>query len=726
MPALRDAKNKVNELKKKLLRWNHLYYAENKSEVEDEVYDACLRELIELEEAYPDLLTSDSPSQQVGGGLFASADKELQDEAAQLGIKLEKADELKKLHHQVPMISLANAFGEDEIRAWEERINRIIGEETYREYIFELKIDGLSFSVDYENGKLVRSATRGNGRVGEEVTNNVMTIKTLPKEIELKEPFSVRGEVFISKKDFQRINKAQEAKGGMLYANPRNTASGSLRQLDPNITAERHLDAFIYSAFDFNTLVPADGDFKDLTEDAFDMHKNFKTHHESLEFLEKLGFKTNKKENKLCKTIDEVIELYQNWQVEDVNGSRKKDTLGYAVDGAVVKVNQISLQKELGSTSKSPRWALALKFAAEEVETQIESISLDVGRTGAITPVANLTPVQIAGTTVKRASLHNFDQVERLGARVGDFVKVRKAGEIIPEVISVNEAKRKEKINSDLKDYHKEIKAPSKCPKCSSETEREDVALRCTNLSTCPAQVQRRIEHWCSKAAMNIDGVGPSLVEQLLENKLIENPLDLYSLTYDNFLDLERMAEKSAKNAVDSIEASKSRPFSRLLYALGIRHVGANVAELISNYFSDLESLRKECLENEGAELTKVDGLGPKIVESISKYFNDKSSKPIVDKLIKEGKSFLDIKSEKKKKVSDKFSGMTFVITGTLSKPRSHYESLIKENGGKASSSISKKTSFLLAGESAGSKLDKAESLEVKILSEDDFTALLT
>lgn len=704
----KEAKKRHQELAEKLNHWNQLYYVENQSEVKDEVYDACLRELIDLEGEYPDLLTPDSPSQKVGA-------------------TLEKAAKLQKLHHKVPMISLTNAFGADEIRDWEERINRIIGEETFREYVFELKIDGLSVCLDYRNGELQSAGTRGNGKIGEEITNNARTIKSLCQKISHQGDFSVRGEAYISKASFQKINEAQAKKGEQLYANPRNTASGSIRQLDPKVTAARNLDTFIYTGFEFNTMI-AESEFKkagmkeELEEDIRSKADGkFKTHFEMLEYLKSLGFPVNFENNKLCKSIDEVIELYDYWQEKDKNGKMRKESLPYEVDGAVVKINQLSLQTNLGSTSKSPRWAIALKFAAEEVETQIEDIVMEVGRTGAITPVANLVPVQIAGTTVKRASLHNFDQVSKLDARIGDFVTVRKAGEIIPEIIDVNVKKRAEKLNSDLRNYQQVTKPPSQCPICDSDTEKEDVYIRCTNISGCPAQVQRRIEHWCSKAALNIDGVGPSLVEQLLELNLIKNPLDLYKLDRDTLAGLERMAEKSADNALKSIEASKTRSFSKLLYGLGIRHVGANVAELVASYFPTLEALHKECLENEGQELSKVDGLGPKIIESIIKYFQDKNSKAILDQLLDAKQNPLDIQAEEKKQLGDKFVGMGFVITGTLSQSRSHFEKLIKENGGKVSSSVSKKTSYLLAGADAGSKMKKAQDLEVKVLNEDEF-----
>lgn len=693
--------SKYNELKAKLDRWNHLYYVDSNPEVADEVYDGCLKELIQIEQAYPELVTDDSPSQKVGSG-------------QQNLFSLEKSKELKKVKHTIPMISLDNAFGEEEIRAWEERINRIIGEETYREYVFELKIDGLSIALDYEQGKLRLAGTRGNGQIGEEVTKNIATIKSLPKKISSLEPISVRGEVYMTKYNFEEVNKSQLEKGAQVYANPRNTASGSLRQLDPKVTASRNLDIFLYSYFDHNAIEFLDesqGKESKLEEKLM----SYKTHWESLKCMQEIGFPVNFQHNKLCKNIDEVINLYNEWQ-------SKKDNLDYVIDGAVIKVNQLDLHRQLGSTSKAPRWALALKFAAEEAETQIENIEYEVGRTGAITPVANLFPVQLAGTTVKRASLHNFDQIERLDARVGDFVMVRKAGEIIPEIVSVNHAKRSELEKS--KGQLEQIVAPDKCPVCDHDTEKEETIIRCSNLSSCPAQVQRRIEHWCSKAAMDIDGVGPSLVEQLLGKGMIKTALDLYKLKKEDLVALERMAEKSADNAINSIEASRTRPFSKFLFALGIKHVGANVAELIAGYFPSLDKLKKECLENKGEELVKIDGLGPKIVESIIDFFSNKHSRLILSQLDEEI-GLLDIQSEEAKKLGDGFTGLSFVITGTLSQARSHYEQIVKENGGKVSSSVSKKTSYLLCGDSPGSKYDKAVNLGVKVLSEEEFKDLL-
>lgn len=661
-------KDRYLELKNSLKKWSEEYYIHSKPSVDDLVFDANLRELENLEKEYPELITKDSPTLTVG----ASLDNKIK---------------FKKIDHKVPMISLTNAFGEEEIRDWEKRINRIIGEDTFREYVFELKIDGLSIHLDYFAGKFLRAITRGDGKTGEDVSDNVLTINSIPREIYIKEDLAVRGEVFISKKDFEEINRKEIESGGLPYANPRNTASGSLRQLDSKVTASRNLDAIFYNLLGLEK----------------------STHYESLEYLSSLGFRTNSRFNKLCKNIDEVIDLYHEWQ-------EKKDSLDFVIDGAVVKINQFSLQKELGSTSKSPRWAIALKFQAEIAESQIQSIEYEVGRTGAITPVANLLPVMLAGTTVKRASLHNFDQIERLGIRDSDWVLVRKAGEIIPEIIEVVLEKR----NLDSK----MIKAPEFCPACASPLEKEDAILRCLNIAGCPAQIQRRIEHWCSKNAMDISGVGPSLVEQLLENDLIKSPIDLYKLEIKDFLGLERMADKSALNAYNSIRNSKERPFYKFLFALGIRHVGVNMAELISEYFPDLESLKKEILDNSGQNLAEIDGLGPRILESLASFFKSDGYQALEAELLK-NPGLLKIQSDSKKQIGTKFKGLSFVITGTLNQPRSYFEKLLKENGAKVSSSVSSKTSYLLCGTDAGSKLEKAEELGVKILSEEDFYKLL-
>ncbi|MCE2929458.1 MAG: NAD-dependent DNA ligase LigA, partial [Candidatus Caenarcaniphilales bacterium] len=435
------------ELIQKLSELNEAYYLQDAPLVSDATYDELMQELIAIENKYPLFIDPNSPSQKAGTNVNES--------------------KLKKLEHQIPMISLANAYNADDIKDWETRINKIIGEDTYREYVFELKIDGLSIAIDYSNGKISKAATRGDGKFGEDVTANIKTISTIPHEIKLKDPISIRGEVFISKKDFLKINQAQAERGLQTYANPRNTAAGSLRQLDPKITASRKLDAFFYNFFEQNTL---------SENSAATPYSTIKTHFEALQKLHELGFKTNINNNVLCKNISEVINLYEAW-------IKKKHDLDYDIDGAVVKINQLNLQTTLGSTAKTPRWALALKFPAEIASSKIESIEYEVGRLGTITPVANLVPVELAGTTVKRATLHNFDQIKRLGIKIGDHIKLQKAGDIIPEILEVIFEKRN--------GSEKEISAPTKCPACSSKVEKYEVAYRCTNIASCPAQVQR-------------------------------------------------------------------------------------------------------------------------------------------------------------------------------------------------------------------------------------------
>lgn len=680
-----NTKNKYNELVNKLNRWNEAYYLEDAPEVDDAVFDAAMQELLEIEKKHPEFINSDSPSQRAGTSTAKT--------------------KFSKVKHLVPMISLANAFGEEDIRDWEERINRIIGEDCKRSYVFELKIDGLSIGIDYKDGKLIKASTRGDGKVGEDVTENIKTINSLPKTINYQKRISIRGEVFIGKKNFEQINEDQKNKGAIIYANPRNTASGSVRQLDPGVTASRKLDAFIYSLFPFNALGS-----ENAQADKDDIESGFQTHYEALEFLDQLGFQTNKKSNQLCNNINEVIKLYDHWQKE-------RHSLDYEIDGAVVKINEIDLQKTLGSTAKTPRWAIALKFPAEIAESQIESVSYEVGRLGTITPVANLNPVKLAGTTVKRATLHNFDQIDRLRVKVKDFVKIRKAGEIIPEILEVNLNKRPQDAL--------EISIPTNCPICGSEIEKDESSYRCINIAGCPVQIQRRIQHWCSKAAMDINGVGPALIASLLEHQLIKQPLDIYKLKADDLINLERMAEKSANNAINSIEASRYRSFEKFLYGLGIKHIGANIASLIASYYPDLGNLEKEITENKGENLIKIDGLGIKIVESLMQFFNSENFKKLKYELNSQP-NLLQIQKQESKQLSNKLESSTFVITGTLSQSRSHYEDLIKANGGKVSSSVSSKTSYLLCGESPGSKYDKAIELGIKIIGDKEFNELLS
>ena len=698
---------KYQDLQIKLKHWSHQYYIENNSEVADAVYDAHLQELIALEAAYPDLVEADSITQTVGTGVYKTS--------------------FNKIAHAIPMMSLANAFGEQDIRAWEERINRIIGAETVRTYVFELKVDGLSITIDYKNGSLYRAATRGDGRVGEDVTPNIFTIKSLPKDVQGLGDCTVRGEVYLPKAEFIKVNEARANQGLDLYANPRNTASGALRQLDPKITAERNLDIICYG---LHLAKDTGGELsEDYTADSDD--KVF-THWHALKQLENCGFHVNKDANHLCTSIEEVISLYHEWQ-------EKKDSLDLEIDGAVVKINETHLQKTLGVTSKFPRWAMALKFTAEEAITKVISVDYEVGRTGIITPVANLEPVLLAGTTVKRATLHNFDQIARLGVGLGDKVSVRKAGEIIPEIVSVvrDDANH---LNKDSTSNHEnaengvmqrslleneirsQIQKPSKCPVCDSVLEQEDVALRCPNIVGCAAQIQRRIEHWVSRNALDISGLGPSIIEQLLEVKLISNPLDLYRLRYEQLIDLERMADKSVNNLLAAIQASRGKAFHRFLHALGIKHVGLNVAQLIASLIPNLSELENEVLVNNGQELLKLDGLGEKILASLIQFFQSEIYAQIKKDYYELGFDFIEVTQ---RKLSDRFSGMTFVITGTLSESRSYFEKLIKDNGGKTSSSVSKSTSYLLCGDEAGSKLEKANSLGVKVLAEGEFRRML-
>lgn len=669
--AMKEIKSKIENLKSKLHRWNHAYYVLDNPEVDDAVYDAAMKELIEFEKKYPELVTKDSPSQRIG---------------------TEPVSDFKKVTHKTPLYSLDNAVDSDELEEWEEKIFRILGEKQKLDYVCEMKIDGLAIALTFEDGILTLGATRGDGDVGEDITNNVKTIKSVPLVLNkpLKGLLEVRGEVFMPIESFEKLNKEQKEKDEKIFANPRNAASGSVRQYDSKITANRDLDIFCYAAHYSALHIPN----STLP----------KTHWESLQLLKEFGFKINKT-SELCHGLKEVKDFCNIWY-------EKKHELKYAIDGIVIKVNDLSLHEELGFTAKSPRWAIAYKYPPQVAKTKVLLITCDVGRTGALTPVANLEPVLLAGTIVKRASLHNQDIIDKLDVRVGDIVTIRKAGEIIPEVVSVDKDKRKHKNAS--------YKLPTKCPVCNSKVEREEEesAVRCVNYD-CSAQTQRRIEHWCSRDAMDIDGVGESLIEQLLKNKLIENPVDLYFLKQGELEKLERMAEKSASNAINSIQNSKIRNLDRLIYALGIRHVGKTIAELLTTRFHSLEDLANTKLE----ELTNIDGIGPKIAKSIFDFFSNKSSKELINKIKKAG---IEPHIKKIKIKDSKLAGKTLVITGTLvSMTRSKAEEIIKNLGGRAGSTVSKSTDYLVVGEEAGSKLKKAQELGIKTLTEEEFKKLI-
>ncbi len=695
----KETKEKLEKLKEKLHRWNHAYYVLDNPEVDDAVYDASMRELLELEKKHPELLTLDSPSQRIG---------------------TEPVSDFKKVTHKTPLYSLDNAVSFDELDEWEEKIHRVLGVGSSRDltlqYVCEMKIDGLAVALTYKDGVLTLGVTRGDGDIGEDISTNIKTIKSIPLLLskKIEGVLEVRGEVFMPLESFEKLNKEQKEKEEKIFANPRNAAAGSLRQYDSKITASRDLDMFAYAGIWGGHVIARSETTKQspnrnqiATSALSELPRNDvlpKTHWNSLQMLKGLGFKINKT-SKLCHGLKEVKDFCNSWY-------EKKHELKYAIDGVVVKVNDLSLQQELGFTAKSPRWAIAYKYPPEEAKTKVLSITCDVGRTGAVTPVANLEPVLLAGSVVKRASLHNQDIIDKLDVREEDIVTVRKAGEIIPEVVAVDKEKR----------HHKnpKYKLPSKCPVCDSkvEKEEEESAVRCTNYN-CPAQVQRRIDHWCSRDAMDIDGVGESLIEQLLKNKLISDPVDLYFLKQEQLEELERMAEKSANNAITSIENSKKRTLDRLIYALGIRHVGKTIAELLSSRFNSITELSEASLE----DLGDIGGIGPKIAKSIVDYFSHASSKTIIEK-IKKANIQLEVKKTKIK--DSKISGKTFVITGTLeTMTRNEAEEIIKNHGARAASSVSKNTDYLLCGTDPGSKLKKAKELEIPVLTEQEFVKLV-
>lgn len=654
------AKERILELRELLEKYNYEYHVLDKPSVPDAEYDQLMKELIELENNHPELHDEHSPTSRVGGAIL---------------------DFFEKVEHTVPMLSLGNAFNDQDLRDFDRRVRDGVGDNV--SYIAELKIDGLAVSLLYEDGRFIRGATRGDGTIGEDITNNLKTIRSIP--FKLKDPvmLEVRGEAFMPKKSFQKLNAHREEEGQELFANPRNAAAGSLRQLDPKIAASRNLDIFLYGV----------GKLEGRSVDS---------HDESLTYLSHLGFKTNP-EWKKCGNIDEVIEYVNGWQ-------EKRPDLPYEIDGIVIKVNSLYQQEELGFTAKNPRWAIAYKFPAEEVVTKLEGIELNVGRTGVVTPTALLQPVLVAGTTVKRASLHNEDLIREKDIKIGDYVVVKKAGDIIPEVVNVITERR----TGDETDFS----MPTDCPECESKLERLDgeVALRCLN-PQCPAQIREGFIHFVSRNAMNIDGLGEKVVAQLFKEKLIENVADLYKLERDKLLELERMGEKSADNLLAAIEKSKENSLERLLFGLGIRHVGAKAAKTIAQRFETMETLMAATKE----ELLEVEEIGEKMADSIQLYF----SKPEVKELMEELQSLgvnMTYKGPKLVKVEDldtPFAGKTVVLTGKLSiLTRNEAKEKLERLGAKVTGSVSKNTDMLIAGEDAGSKLDKAKKLGIDVWDE--------
>ena len=653
------AKKRADELKDKLNYYSEKYYLDNKSEISDYEYDALMRELQEIETEYPQLISQDSPTHRVGG--YAD-------------------NSFLPVTHTVPLLSLQDAFNFDEIRAFDRRIKERFPD---AEYIVEPKIDGLSVAVEYEDGFLTRASTRGDGNVGEDVTANIKTIRSLPLKIEnAPSILEIRGEVYISKEVFAALVSEQEQNGEVPFKNPRNAASGSVRQKDPKAAASRELDILVFSILRHNG-------------------ESFLTDSESLDFLKKLGFNTVNYNN-VFKDIEDVIK-----ELERIGETRSD--FSFEIDGAVINVNAFSQRNELGATAKAPRWALAFKYPPEEKETILLDIEVNVGRTGVLTPTAVLTPVTLAGTTVGRASLHNEDYITEKGISIGDTVKIRKAGDIIPEVLYVVKKGGNNPVYT----------LPSICPACQGEVVREkgEVAKRCINAS-CPAQLYRSLIHFCNRDAMDIEGLGESVLELLIGEKLVKDASDLYMLKVSDLLTLERFAEKSASNVISAIEKSKGNDLSRLIFGLGIRHIGKKAAELLSRHFIDIDNIM-------GADfngIIVIEGYGDIMAQSVIDFFAERKNRELIEKLKQlkvNTKSLFDI-------YDNRFEFMTFVLTGTLSSmTREDAASIIESFSGKASSSVSKKTSIVVAGENAGSKLIKAEQLGVKIIGEDEFLQLI-
>lgn len=652
---------RVQELHKLLNDYGHAYYVLDDPIVPDAVYDQYLHELIALEEQNPDLILPDSPTQRVGSIV---------------------SEGFKKVTHANPMLSLSNAFNEEDLRDFDKRIQGIIDESPT--YVCELKIDGLAISLLYEDGLLVRGATRGDGTIGEDITSNIKTIRSIPMRLKEKVTMEARGEAYMPKSSFAKLNEERTAQGEVLFANPRNAAAGSLRQLDPKITASRNLSMFVYG-------MGGDGE-----------EQNIDNHLDALGFMKKQGLPTNKETQK-CISIEEVLSFIEEW-------TGKRHDIPYEIDGIVIKVNDYAQQEELGFTAKSPRFAIAYKFPAEEVVTKIIDIDLTVGRTGVVTPTAILEPAQVAGSTVQRATLHNEDLIREKDIRIGDHVIIRKAGDIIPEVVSV--------IMEERKGTEVPYEMPTNCPVCESELVRieEEVALRCVN-PQCPAQIQEGIYHFASRNAMNIDGLGEKVVEQLFREQLIKDISDLYTLTVDDLVKLERMGLKSATNLVEAIEASKANSMERVLFGLGVRHIGEKAAKILSENFHSFETLMKAKRE----ELIAIFEIGDKMADSLVTYFEQEEVQLLIGRLKEAGLTlqYTGRIIDAAVMENSPFAGKTVVLTGKLIQlTRTEAKEKIESLGGKVAGSVSKKTDLVIAGEEAGSKLEKATSLGIEVWDE--------
>ena len=668
--AKKSKLSEIEKLRDEIRRHEELYYVSNAPEISDREYDQLMENLQKLEEVNPELITFDSPTQRVGG---------------------RPAEGFPEVVHTRPMMSLDNSYNIDELRAFDERCQRL-AEGRKLEYVAELKIDGLSLSLQYEDGLLMRGVTRGDGRIGEEVTQNARTIRSVPLRLRsqakrIDSTVEVRGEVFIPRDVFERTNAEREELGEPRFMNPRNAAAGAIRQLDSRLVARRKLDMFAY----------------DLLVNG---RKPFPTHWEALDWLDAAGFRVNPHKKK-CETIDEVIDFANEKEA-------LRDDLGYEIDGLVVKVNSTALQDEFGATSKAPRWAIAYKYPARQASTKVLDIFVSVGRTGALTPVALLEPVFLAGTTVARATLHNEDEIKRLGVKIGDTVMIEKSGEIIPKVLSVVTSKRTGK--------EREFEPPENCPVCGGLISRPEgeVVARCV-AADCTAQLLGKLIHFASRRAMRIEGLGVVLAEQLIAEKMVNDVGDLYSLTLEQVASLPRMAKKSATNLLTQIEASKSRDLSSLIYALGIRHVGERTAGILAHELGSLERLTEATVE----ELDAIPEIGLTVAESVRDWFDDEGNRALCDRL-RAAKVKTEAERRGSAKADERFAGKQFVLTGTLAGfTRDEAKALIEARGGRVNSSVSKKTDYVVAGEAAGSKLDKAQSLGVAILDEGTFKEML-
>ena len=668
--AAKSIEAEIKKLREEVLRHEELYYVHDRPEISDVEYDALVERLRALEEEHPEFQTPDSPTLRVGG---------------------RPAEGFAEYVHRRPMLSLDNSYNIEDLRAFDERCRKLADGRAF-EYVAELKIDGLSLSVHYENGVLVRGVTRGDGRVGEDVTPNVRTIRSVPLRLkgaaEGEAEVEVRGEAYLSRKAFERINAEREEAEEAKFANPRNAAAGTIRQLDPKVVARRRLDLFAYDVLRGE-------------------RKPFPTHWEALEWLASAGFTVNPHRAK-CSDIEGVIEFCNQMEAE-------RDRLAYEIDGVVVKVNSTALQDEFGATTKAPRWAIAYKYPARQATTQVEDIIVQVGRTGALTPVAILTPVQLAGTVVARATLHNEDEIKRLGVKIGDWVNIEKSGEIIPKVLSV--------VTSRRTGEEKSFRFPTKCPVCGGVVSRPEgeVVSRCV-AADCPAQLKARLLHYASRRAMRIEGLGEVLAEQLVQKKMVSDVADLYALKQEDVAGLERMAEKSASNLFAQIEASKTRDLPQLVYGLGIRHVGERTAALLARHFRSLERLRTATVE----EIDDIHEIGLTVAQSVRDWFDDEGNVALCERLRVAGVRTELTGGAEAGGDAEAFAGKQFVLTGRLETlSRDEARALIEARGGRVTSTVSKKTDYVVAGEEAGSKLDKAQALGLNIIDEARLKELL-